>query len=41
MEQIVALLAIWKAGAAYLPLDVDYPPSRLLHMLDDAAPALC
>ncbi|MFJ8043304.1 amino acid adenylation domain-containing protein [Kitasatospora sp. NPDC096147] len=36
----VALLAVLKAGAAYLPLDPDYPAARLAHMLDDAAPRL-
>ncbi|WP_285611856.1 non-ribosomal peptide synthetase [Actinokineospora globicatena] len=37
---IVALLAIQRAGAAYLPLDPDYPLSRLTYMVDDATPAL-
>ncbi|WP_405021331.1 amino acid adenylation domain-containing protein [Kitasatospora sp. NBC_00070] len=36
----VALLAVLKAGAAYLPLDTDYPAARLAHMLADAAPRL-
>ena len=35
-DLIVALLAIWKAGAGYLPLDPDYPRDRLAFMLDDA-----
>jgi amino acid adenylation domain-containing protein len=38
-EMIVALLGIVKAGAAYLPLDPDYPLKRLAFMLEDAAPA--
>ena len=35
---VVALLAIWKAGGAYLPLDPGYPSDRLAFMLDDARP---
>jgi amino acid adenylation domain-containing protein/non-ribosomal peptide synthase protein (TIGR01720 family) len=38
LELVVGLLAIVKAGAAYLPLDVDYPRDRLAFMLQDAAP---
>ncbi|MFD9323673.1 amino acid adenylation domain-containing protein [Streptomyces sp. NPDC060053] len=37
-ELIVSLLAVLKAGAAYLPLDPDYPAPRLAYMLDDASP---
>ena len=33
---VVSLLAILKAGAAYLPLDPDYPPERLLFMIEDS-----
>ena len=38
-EMIIALLAILKAGAAYLPLDPEYPSERLAYMLTDAQPA--
>jgi amino acid adenylation domain-containing protein len=40
MDMIVAVLGIWKAGGAYLPLDLTYPAERLALMLDDARPAL-
>jgi len=33
---VMALLAIVKAGAAYLPLDPLYPPDRLRYMLEDS-----
>jgi amino acid adenylation domain-containing protein len=39
-ELIVAVVATLKAGAAYLPLDPDYPETRLAHMLADAAHAV-
>jgi len=35
-EMIVALLAILKAGAAYLPIDPDYPGERIAWLLDDS-----
>ena len=38
LEMIVGLLGILKAGAAYLPLDPDYPVERLAYMLEDASP---
>ncbi len=33
---LVTILAIWKAGAVYLPLDPDDPPERLAMIADDA-----
>ncbi|MGW2658910.1 amino acid adenylation domain-containing protein, partial [Streptomyces sp. NPDC001478] len=39
-ELVVALLAVLKAGATYVPLDPDYPAQRLAYMLDDARPRL-
>ncbi|MBH1937167.1 amino acid adenylation domain-containing protein, partial [Streptomyces sp. AV19] len=37
-ELMVALLGVLKSGAAYLPLDLDYPADRLAGMVEDAAP---
>ncbi len=36
----VALLAIFKSGGVFLPLDPEHPPERLQTMLADAAPAI-
>ncbi|HEX8273414.1 MAG TPA: amino acid adenylation domain-containing protein, partial [Longimicrobiaceae bacterium] len=35
-EMVVALLAVLRAGGAYLPLDPTHPPERLAYMLDDS-----
>ncbi|MCG5216567.1 amino acid adenylation domain-containing protein [Streptosporangium sp. KLBMP 9127] len=39
-DLVVCLLAVWKAGAAYLPLDPAYPADRLDYMIGDSRPAL-
>jgi len=40
IASVVATLAVLKAGAAYVPLDMAAPLSRLRLILDDTAPAL-
>ncbi|MFJ5885576.1 amino acid adenylation domain-containing protein [Kitasatospora cineracea] len=39
-EQVVAMLAVAKAGAAWLPLDPQYPAGRLRFVVEDARPVL-
>lgn len=36
LEMIIGILAILKSGAAYLPIDPDYPQSRIQYMLADS-----
>ena len=38
---IAGMLGILKAGAAYLPIDPDYPPDRIKYMIEDSNAALC
>ncbi|WP_433273797.1 non-ribosomal peptide synthase/polyketide synthase [Actinosynnema sp. CS-041913] len=39
-ELVMALLAVRKTGAAYVPIDPDHPADRIRHVLEDARPAL-
>ncbi|WP_405813392.1 amino acid adenylation domain-containing protein [Streptomyces sp. NBC_01390] len=39
-ELVVAVLAVLKSGAAYLPLDPAYPADRLAYIVDDARPVV-
>ncbi|MFE5584093.1 amino acid adenylation domain-containing protein [Kitasatospora sp. NPDC056531] len=32
-DSVIALLAVLKAGAAFVPVDTDYPPERIAHLL--------
>ncbi|CQR72349.1 Surfactin synthase subunit 1 [Sporomusa ovata DSM 2662] len=36
VEYMIAVLAIMKAGGAYLPIDAEYPLARIEHMLTDS-----
>ncbi|MCA1681775.1 MAG: amino acid adenylation domain-containing protein, partial [Actinobacteria bacterium] len=40
VEMVVALLAVFKAGGVYLPVDPELPADRIGFVLDDAAPVL-
>jgi amino acid adenylation domain-containing protein len=37
---VESILAVWKAGAAYVPVDVDYPAARIVGMISDAGAKL-
>ncbi|WP_347303578.1 amino acid adenylation domain-containing protein [Croceibacterium sp. TMG7-5b_MA50] len=39
VELVVALVAVLRAGGAYLPLDLDHPADRIATILDSARPA--
>ncbi|CAM3389965.1 Peptide synthetase XpsA [Xenorhabdus nematophila ATCC 19061] len=39
-DMIISLLGILKAGAAYVPLDPEYPTDRLAHILSDSSPVV-
>lgn len=35
-DMIIVMLGILKSGGAYLPIDPEYPPGRILYMLNDS-----
>ncbi|OAR01528.1 hypothetical protein LLEC1_01510 [Akanthomyces lecanii] len=39
-QLVVTLFAVLKTGAAYVPLDATFPPQRIRHTLDVAAPKI-
>lgn len=40
IEMLISMLAVLKSGAAYLPLDPDYPEDRVSSMLQDSAASI-
>lgn len=36
MEMVIAILAVMKAGCAYIPIDPEYPDERIQHILKDS-----
>ncbi|WP_265569234.1 non-ribosomal peptide synthetase, partial [Streptomyces hygroscopicus] len=40
VEMVVAVVAVWKAGAGYLPVDPEYPAERIAYMLADSGVVL-
>ncbi|MGY2438174.1 amino acid adenylation domain-containing protein [Pseudomonas sp. SDO52101_S400] len=40
LDTLVALLAVLKSGAGYVPVDPAHPPERLSYLLGDCAPAI-
>ncbi|MET7732913.1 amino acid adenylation domain-containing protein [Streptomyces sp. NPDC005402] len=40
VDLVVALLAVLKSGAGYVPVDPEFPQERIAYILDDAAPVL-
>ena len=40
IDLIIAVLAVLKSGAAYVPIDPTFPAERITHVMDDAGPKL-
>ncbi|MBM7667243.1 nonribosomal peptide synthetase DhbF [Solibacillus kalamii] len=40
IEMVATMLACFKVGAAYIPMDPTYPTERLLYMIQDARPKI-
>ncbi|RED56619.1 non-ribosomal peptide synthetase [Cohnella lupini] len=40
IDMVVGVLGVWKAGAAYVPIDPDYPADRIRYLLDDSGSKL-
>ncbi|MDP1205856.1 AMP-binding protein, partial [Klebsiella pneumoniae] len=38
VDLVVAILAVVRVGAAYVPIDVQYPDARIQYILADARP---
>ena len=38
IEMVTSMLAVLKAGAAYLPIDPEYPAERINYIVNDAKP---
>ena len=35
-DMLAAMIAVWRAGAAWVPLDIEFPVERVRHMIEDA-----
>ncbi|MFB6366761.1 amino acid adenylation domain-containing protein [Paenibacillus elgii] len=41
LELVISLMGILKAGAAFVPIDIELPPGRIHHILKDADVKVC
>lgn len=37
LNMVIGILAVWKAGGAYLPIDPEYPTHRIEYIFDDSS----